>query len=349
MGWMKKIGRLLRQVFQFWLAMVVSFFIVNAFMNLYFRSSGFVKRSTNATSALSMPDSTYVMGYEGYAINRTDSNGYFNRTSKLQEDYILVMGSSQTEGMQVGMDETYISILNDFFQCDEKAKVYSIARAGVTWPDIVSGFTSALAEFPGAESVIIQVGQTDFETEVLGQCVHQREYNVSLASPNVFQSMSVADKAKVFLEKNLPLLYYIYDIQLKGNKVHLDGAFGIQFGTEAEDVGIDLEEYRVALEQNVKLLRSEFEGKIIVFYLPQVKLLEDGRMQVLYEDTYPVFESVCVENGITVFDMGDDYQKNYGESQVVPYGFWNTSMGSGHLNENGHQMIAEHLAHILQP
>ena len=40
--------------------------------------------------------------------------------------------------------------------------------------------------------------------------------------------------------------------------------------------------------------------------------------------------------------------EEYENEAVLPYGFTNTSIGSGHLNKNGHAMIAESLYEIIK-
>lgn len=46
--------------------------------------------------------------------------------------------------------------------------------------------------------------------------------------------------------------------------------------------------------------------------------------------------------------MYDTYAREYKEKLVLPYGFSNTKPGYGHLNEAGHQMVADVLYPLLK-
>ena len=46
--------------------------------------------------------------------------------------------------------------------------------------------------------------------------------------------------------------------------------------------------------------------------------------------------------------MTDIFINEYNESSTLPHGFINTSVGTGHLNKDGHRMIAEALARAIK-
>jgi len=39
--------------------------------------------------------------------------------------------------------------------------------------------------------------------------------------------------------------------------------------------------------------------------------------------------------------------REYEEKNVLPYGFWNTLPNAGHLNKDGHRMVAEELGKVI--
>lgn len=155
---MKKV----KMIMEWILVIGVAFFIVNIFSMFYYKSPGFMKRVTGATNAIWYPDSFYIMGYEGYGINHIDKNGYVNEAGSLADEYILVMGSSQTEGLHVNGSQNYTSLLNNYYGTGDDVTVYNIARSGRTWLDIISGFSASLEEFPNSNTIIIEIGNTDF-------------------------------------------------------------------------------------------------------------------------------------------------------------------------------------------
>ena len=87
---------------------------------------------------------------------------------------------------------------------------------------------------------------------------------------------------------------------------------------------------------------------IIIFYHPGIAIHQDGSISTNGDSTIiHLFQEVCEENGIYFLDMSDRFQQEYEESYTLPYGFANTSVGSGHLNKYGHAMIADELYKLI--
>ena len=59
-------------------------------------------------------------------------------------------------------------------------------------------------------------------------------------------------------------------------------------------------------------------------------------------------EKACQENDICFINMKQDFLEEYLYSNSLPYGFYNTEMGSGHLNKTGHRIIAKRLLEELK-
>ena len=90
-------------------------------------------------------------------------------------------------------------------------------------------------------------------------------------------------------------------------------------------------------------------AKLIIAYHPSITLDKDG--SITFSTTQAesdAFAGMCAENGVYFLDMRDRFQREYDEDHVLPYGFSNTSVGSGHLNRHGHEMMAEELYALMQ-
>lgn len=88
--------------------------------------------------------------------------------------------------------------------------------------------------------------------------------------------------------------------------------------------------------------------KLIIFYHPKETLGIDGT--VSYEtdlELLRIFQDVCEENGILFVDMTSDFKMLYAKQHVLTHGFSNTAVGTGHLNQYGHQIIAEKLSLVI--
>ena len=52
-------------------------------------------------------------------------------------------------------------------------------------------------------------------------------------------------------------------------------------------------------------------------------------------------ETACRENGIQLVDLTASYLAGFNSQHKLPYGFANTSPGSGHMNAWGHRLFAQ--------
>ena len=93
---------------------------------------------------------------------------------------------------------------------------------------------------------------------------------------------------------------------------------------------------------------SDHGLKIIIVYHPETEIDDNGNLRT---DTEPglidVFKQSCDENGIVFADMTETFKAAYLRDHTLPYGFSNSPVGKGHLNKNGHAMVAEELYKLI--
>ena len=88
------------------------------------------------------------------------------------------------------------------------------------------------------------------------------------------------------------------------------------------------------------------QGQIIFLYHPTMEITNDG-LTAVYEQTTEEFKQLCDAYGFDFVDMTQSFLKAYETDYIVPYGFNNTTLGTGHLNKYGHEMIAETLYQVM--
>lgn len=206
--------------------------------------------------------------------------------------------------------------------------------------NIIKGFHALIQEFPGSEGIIIEVGGTFFQPEELIDSLFQREFDDRQTGRNITKELSLMKKITMKIKEWTPLLRAI-STQIKSSEKRDE--------TDNREAYIEddmLEKYRQALDDALALIRSEYDGNLIICYHPTVAISNDG-LGINYAKTTPIFQEVCEKNNIIFVDTSEAFLKAYKEDYSVPYGFWNTSMGSGHLNVNGHRIIAQELYKIL--
>ena len=94
---------------------------------------------------------------------------------------------------------------------------------------------------------------------------------------------------------------------------------------------------------------SRYGTKIIVAYHPSISLNKDGSLSINDNlETRKQFSALCEQNGIYFLDMSERFLAEYEKDFTLPYGFSNTSVGTGHMNKAGHRMFAEEIYNLMK-
>ena len=88
---------------------------------------------------------------------------------------------------------------------------------------------------------------------------------------------------------------------------------------------------------------------MIIFYHPTTRINSDGSLLLPNDaEKRETFSNLCKQNGIIFLDMTERFKYEYKVNHVLPHGFINSSVGSGHLNKYGHKMIADELYKLIE-
>ena len=287
------------------------------------------------------PGAVLIRGTEGYGIAKVDENGYFNPAGVLQENYILCMGSSHTQGKEVPPDKKYTALMNAHFsQGEGQLAVYNIACDGNFLPSLIRHFSAAMEAFPDAGTVTIEINGTDFPSEEIRDAMQQVAYKEESSVRNQKLAMGATQKVKTLIKEYFPLL------RLIKSKLETIRATG-EVSVSSPEIPAD-EQKEDAVRAAAKMMRQEYDGEIIFLYHPSVAIDANGTVSCVYDDFFDTFQKICDENRISVVDMGASFLENYQQEKTLPYGFLNTVPGSGHLNTTGHRLIAEALIEKIQ-
>ncbi|MCR4807639.1 MAG: hypothetical protein K5857_08170, partial [Lachnospiraceae bacterium] len=263
-----------------------------------------------------------------------DRNGYVNAPGNADYDeYTLVMGSSHTMGKTVKKGRNFCEILNEQYGIP----VYNMAMDGHLYPDYIAGFDAALKQFDRSTAIVMEVNMTGYDIEVLRDALKQREYDPAYVGSNIEGTMSSTDKLKSQIKTWLPFKLLV--------KQKIDAANA----TPKElNRGTD-EEYFEAVDATMKLMRSKYDKPIIILYHPDLTLDKAGNIVYTEDETSKqVFIKAAADNDIVFEDISDEFTADYEANHILPYGFMNSAMGTGHINEEGHIIIAKKLNELLQ-
>lgn len=339
---------------------------VNFLCMFYARETGGVERSGGALYAVSQPGNMVVNCEEGYGFNRTDRNGYTNYVDNLAQDgYVLILGNSMTRGTNVMPEDKYVQQLNCMIASDlggdplESAYVYSITRGGALFAELASGYEAALAEFPDAKAVVIQLTfenrDLGISPEYLEQIYDQRKFNYTQTAEYIFGNEDAISRMKHWVKNTISIIPFAKNRRLNKVGHTFAYAFGINWKALFSDESADATEMekdivvekKEALTKALVYLNSKNDIPLILIDIPEIASFDENTVSFnLYDKE--IWTDACEEAGVTYIGMTDEFEKLYIQEKKLPYGYSNTEMGTGHLNKYGNRLVAQTLYQKLK-
>ena len=276
----------------------------------------------------------YSKGTEGFALGRTNNDGFNNLRDYTPGERIdiLLMGSSHMEGFNVAQDENAAAVLNTLF--DGEKYTYNIGTAGHTLPYCVKHLDRALAVYAPCQYVILETGTLNYAPETLTAAVDGTLADIPSHTGGLL----------VMLQK-LPFLRLLYTKYVKGGE-----AFGDVGGSDA--AAISEPDYEAALSRFLeKIGRESLDHGVqaIVVYAPSVHPAADGSF---YTEDAPgrrdLYARLCEENGLLFVDLTERFLAATEAEGVFPFGFSNTEPGNAHINRFGQRLFAEAVYELIR-
>jgi hypothetical protein len=317
------------------IAGIIAVLILSIPCLVYFNFSISIPTKGCPTDYVFEKHSYYSRAVEGFGYGRMNNEGFTNI-----EDYneqpvdILLMGSSQMEGLQVPQDKTTASLLNKLFS--GKEYVYNIGISEHNFSIVANNFEAAIKKYTPKKYVIIETGSIQFSMQTLVDIIH---YKIPEHIPESNIRGPRAFLRTTFLKNILYIRLFLYQVKKfrdKANKDKLEGVDGFNKDEYLKNITMVMQRLnQTTIENNTKL---------IIFYHPQLVLNKDGSASTNTDTEYlELFKTACGNNGIYFMDMTGVFMEEYKSNHVLPHGFANTAVGTGHLNKNGHRIIAAEL------
>jgi hypothetical protein len=315
-----------KNIFKFVFAGITAFLFLNIFCFVYYNLPVHVTTKTGVTDYSWETHAYYSKMTEGFGHGKMNNEGFNNIRDYLSQPIdILLMGSSHMEGLNVPQNATTVALLNKLFV---KKYIYNIGTSGHNFSHIVNTLETAIQFYKPNEYVIIEIGSLRFNVQALEESINGTLRRIP----------SYDNKIMFFLQK-IPYLRLLYS-QYK----NFTGK-GDEEDFQQSDIAFDMGKLSVALDGIMKklyMVEKEHNIKIIIFYHPHFTLNTNGSIfeNTTYQET---FENACNKNNILFVNMADVFIEEYNTNYTLPHGFSNTAVGSGHLNKNGHMLIANEL------
>ena len=316
-------------------AMMAALCVLNAFCAWYYNPTAYGHSDDRATDTIRTAGAFTSRATEGNAWAVIDSNGYNNTESQLSTGSIavLMMGSSHTEALNVARDESASYLLNDMLVDELGGNVYNIGISAHRFARNAANLDRALTAFAPTDYVVIESADVELS---------ESELDDALADSFTRQGAT-----------DIPLPKWIYNQPLAKTAYNQFEALLDAASVDDEETGntdntsepsADYQEKLTELIHQMKSAADNHGVELIIYYHPQLLLQDDGSaMSVAPALQLAAFEAACQEAGVTFINMDDVFLAEYTASYTLPHGFSNTLLGSGHLNADGHRMIAETL------
>lgn len=318
-------------------ALLSALAILNAFCFFWYNPAGYLWDDDRATDTVRESGVFTARANEGFSISRTDEFGY-NNAQIPDEDgvFVLMMGSSHTEGYYLMPEENVSSLLsNQLKENGVEGCVYNIGTSSHKFVRNAANLERALRRFEPTGYVVIETQQVIFGRTALNNALNDSFERLPWTKTFVNEWVS-----------HQPLLRTLYrQLELLLLDDTEDAAL------EATDELLnEYQEVLTELMQQLKATADQYDVELIIYYHPHLLLQEDG--SATPEENagcLEVFAQACAAAGVCFLDMTDVFMDAYAQDFVLPHGFSNTSPGTGHLNRNGSEMIANVLcAEILR-
>ncbi|GHU15303.1 hypothetical protein FACS1894163_01530 [Spirochaetia bacterium] len=307
---------------------MMALFVLTIFCLVYYNIPVHVTSKSGTTDYVWEKYAYYSKMTEGFGTGRMNNEGFNNL-----EDYnaqsidILLMGSSQMEGTNVIQTKTTVSVLNNLMN---QKYCYNIGISGHSLPHIVTNLETAIQYYTPDKYVVIETMSIQFNTKSLGDIIESK-----------VQRIPSYDSGIIFHLQKIPYLRLLYK-QYKDLRGHNED----EIQEQVPDV-LDKDQYSILLDtvmRRINQISINNNIKPILFYHPHLTLNKDGSASANTNNEYlDAFKAACINNGIYFFDMTAVFMEEYQTNHILPHGFANTAVGAGHLNKNGHRIIANEL------
>ena len=313
----------------------------------------------------------FSQGTEGFSAGFTNNEGYYNLYDRAPDDPvdILIMGSSQLEASNVPMKDATANLLNAALPDDT---VYNISVSAHTFLICADHLEAALEKYKPRKYVIIETERAQFTDEELRAALagqvpalfEGRDGMMEQLRKNPYLTL-LARQARNYLSSRAGEdMAWNPELELEEQWIQGDGSSVITGAGNAdtERPGGKNDNKRTVplysdepplgqLLARIAETARKHDVQVIVLYHPPTLFYEaEGSWHLAIDDAPGAaenFRTLCEAHGLQVVDMSERFLTEYEIRHVLPHGFTNTAVGAGHLNKEGHAMIADELLRFI--
>lgn len=310
---------------------IVAFIVLGIFCLIYYNVPVHYNNPDGSTDYIWDSNYLYARMTEGIGYGKTNNEGLMN-----EFDYkegmnidVLVMGSSHIENQYIPMKDNVVSLLNDM---DSEKTYYNLGVSGHNFRTCVSNLKSALDKYK-PDYVVIETDTIMFDNNDI----------ISVINGDFEKISSSSNKLLIALQHN-PL------IRLSVSQIEsfIDNSLNIKYDIAYQNNNLD-KEYTGKLLKYIDSVAKEFNCQVIILYHPTIMTYDRvGFKYQIPDKTVSSFAELCQQYDIDFLNMSERFETEYRKDFTLPYGFINSRTAFGHLNVEGHRMMAEEIYNLIK-
>lgn len=329
------------------IAIITAFLIITVFCFFYCNYPSHYTTPSKSTDYYWDKNALSIRGTEGFALSRTDDNGYVNTYPNIGNSVdVLLMGSSHTEGFNVNETENYAYNLNKLLNENGlNMYAYNIAVSGHTMSHCLNNLDNAVSEYKPSEYVFIETNSLEIPLDELQKL-----------DDGSFERLPSYDSGWVaFMQKSdfIRQMYAQFNNLMNQSVANATEEVSVNSNTSVFDDKKQqaLSEYEYYLDKAIKKVKDTADKsgcKIVIMYIPNLGFDYYGNVVDLQlTEKGEIFETLCQKYDVPLINMYSAFAEMYINTNNLPQGFSNTAVGKGHINKYGHSVIAEELCEFI--
>lgn len=271
---------------------------------------------------------------EGISTGKFDANG-FNNLQVIEEPDILILGSSHMEATDVNQEESMTVVLNDLLK--DQFQAYNMGISGHTLTKIANYLPVTLDMYKDKmpKYIVIEISNPVIKQSAVDNILnHKVPVDPSYDTGLIAKLQSVPFFRLVYQQTSGGLLK-LFMPETKGS-----GA--------AEKPAVISEAAYDGMFTYLQETMENSGARLILLYQPTGQLQKDGSVKFESDpEAIAMMTQKCQDHGFTFVDMTEPFTQLYETSHKLPHGFVTGEIGVGHLNADGHAVMAQTLADTI--
>ncbi|SRR5579883_693025 len=299
---------------------------------------------------------TAVEGTEGFSRTKINSLGMRGDEilPKIKNEYrILALGDSNTKALQVSDNKTYTYLLQDKLRSQSTLKLVNIINGGRDGasPAYFIQLTDFYKSVIQPDFVIVEVDDVSFVDFMKdqGKQFHVIQENNTF-KPVYLKNFSSDNALSKVVLKKFPQLSFLLEYS-----VIRVGGDNLRKALSKENKSQDADDQILKLKSKnneslvdwtIQQLKDKYKDKLVILYFPFIDY------HSIKAEPSPVETALKVSTkkyGVNLVNMRQNFMKYYKSTHQPAFGFNNTVPGTGHINEIGHELIADRLENFFNP